>query len=90
MLANEKGTRGQGKGKGAWPEAGKGKGAQKGAAKGGGKGAFKGTCFACGKMGHRASECRTRQANAVEEEETEENEDEAHIHGVWSIGLCMR
>ena len=36
--------------------------------KGGGKGGlFKGSCFVCGKTGHRAIECTERVANSVDE-----------------------
>ena len=56
----------------------------KGFDKGHGKG-FKGTCFACGKLGHRASECRApKQANMVEEEQVEE--EEVPLGGVWAVG----
>ena len=88
-------AKGTGKGKGKSPESGKGgqpswmKGGGKGA-KGGTKGGgFKGACFLCGKTGHRAVECRSRQANAVDEDEPwaeDEQQEEVPLGGVWAVG----
>jgi hypothetical protein len=73
----------KGKGKGQKGD-GKGKG-QKGDGKGSGKsGGFKGSCYTCGKQGHRSNECRSRNANAVEEY-PEEQEEIAPVGGVWMI-----
>ena len=73
----------KGKGKGQKGD-GKGKG-QKGDGKGSGKsGGFKGSCYTCGKQGHRSSECRSRNANAVEEY-PEEQEEIAPVGGLWMI-----
>jgi hypothetical protein len=73
----------KGKGKGQKGE-GKGKG-QKGDGKGSGKGGgFKGFCYTCGKQGHRSNECRSRNANAVEEYH-EEQEEIAQVGGVWMV-----
>jgi hypothetical protein len=80
-----------GKGKGiVYGKGGKGKGDGKG--KGGGKG-YQGACFTCGKVGHKAWECRSGRpigANAVEEDEYE---DDGHVHAgaveigtVWNVG----
>ncbi len=88
-------TKGKGKGRGKGPvhdcskgRATWGKGGAKGssatATKGAAKGSFKGTCFSCGKSGHRAAECQTRHANAVEE--TEGENEEAQLGGIWAVG----
>ena len=80
-----------GKGKGPAQEKGKGgatgwgKSAGKGG-KGGPKGSFKGTCFICGKAGHRAADCTMKQANAVKKHEHEEEGEEVELGGVWTIG----
>jgi hypothetical protein len=52
--------------------------------KGKGKG-INGECFHCGKWGHRAAECRSREANAVEEEQVQTIEEVA-VGGVWMVG----
>ena len=73
----------KGKGKGQKGDT-KGKG-QKGDGKGSGKsGGFKGFCYICGKQGHRSNECRSRNANAVEEHR-EEQEEIAQVGGVWMV-----
>jgi len=85
------GKGGDGKGKGA---DGKGKGNQywsKGAGKGQGGagkagGGYQGTCWKCGQVGHKAAECWVRTAAAVETEETEKEEAEVELGGVWMIG----
>ncbi|CAE7029864.1 unnamed protein product [Symbiodinium sp. CCMP2592] len=56
-----KGNQDKGKGyKGKWAHEG-GKQGKKG-------GAVKGPCFVCGRMGHRAAECRDRRVNHVEDD----------------------
>ena len=73
------GVRGNAKGKG------KGKGGGKAGVKGSGRGvAFKGSCFACGKIGHRANECTERAANSVEDL-GDEDASVSPIGGVWMI-----
>ena len=52
--------------------------------KGSGEGGFKGSCFRCGQQGHRANECRNHSANAVEEED--EEEEAVPLGGVWMVG----
>ena len=69
--ANRKSGYEKGKGKGVTDvyrggDTGKGKGD-----KGAGKSGFKGTCYKCGKQGHRAADCRTR-VNMVDEYEDED------------------
>ena len=59
---------------------GKGKGD-----KGAGKGGFKGTCYKCGKQGHRAADCRTRM-NMVDEHEDEDECEMQPVGRVWTIG----
>ena len=79
------------KGKGA-PEKGKGKGKSKGKGsadadkpKGKGKGGYQGTCWKCGKVGHKSAECR--QVGAVDEEADEEEGDgEVQVGTVWHVG----
>ena len=67
-----KGHDGKGEGKGGYGK-GDGKGGYKGkgfvAWQGGGKGGqFQGNCHHCGKFGHRAADCRSRNVNEVEGE----------------------
>ena len=85
--ANRKGgyEKGKGKGKGVTDvyrggDKGKGKGD-----KGAGKGGFKGTCYKCGKQGHRAADCRTR-VDMVDEYEDEDECEMQPVGGVWTIG----
>ena len=40
----------------------------------------------CGKAGHRAAECYSRAANAVEGEEGGEEGEEVELGGIWHIG----
>ena len=92
--ARECATPAQVKGKGKGPsEKGKGKGGKgKGKSftdtdktKGKGKG-YQGTCWKCGKVGHKSAECR--QIGSVEEEACEEEEDggEIAVGTVWHVG----
>ena len=53
--------------------------------KGAGKGGFKGTCYKCGKQGHRAADCRTR-VDMVDEYEDEDECEMQLAGGVWTIG----
>jgi hypothetical protein len=79
--------KGKGKGKGKTND-GKGKGKGKGA---GGKG-YQGTCFKCGKVGHKANECwgQARTAYGVDIEDDEEEggleQGEREVGGVWMVG----
>ena len=90
-VAAGKGSKGKGKGKGPAQEQGKGgatgwgESAGKGG-KGGPKGSFKCACLICNKAGHRAADCTTKQANAVEEQEQEQEGEEAELGGLWTIG----
>jgi hypothetical protein len=86
-------SKGKGKGKGPSHDWGKGgatwgkgnfKGSPAAETKGASKGSFKGACFTCGKPGHRAYECRARQANAVEE--FEDDGEEIQLGGIWTVG----
>ena len=76
--------KGHGKGKGKGPDKGKGKGAP-------GKG-YQGTCWNCGKVGHKSAECwvDTRSTAAVSEADAEEYDGEACeerrcVDSVWTI-----
>ena len=80
----------KGKGKGA-QEKGKGKGKSKGkgyteADKGKGKGkGYQGSCWKCGRVGHKAAECR--QVGSVDEEAADEEGDgEVQVGTVWHVG----
>jgi len=85
-------AKGKGKGKGigkGGKDAGKGwKGLGKGGKDAGGKGAtaFRGECWKCGKTGHRAVECRARQANMVEEDGANKEDQDQEVGGLWTIG----
>ena len=50
--------------------------------KSGGKG-YQGACWKCGVVGHKAIECRSRGANAVEQDGDEHEE---QVGGLWTIG----
>jgi hypothetical protein len=82
------GAKGKGKGGGNPKGGGKGKG---GADKGKGKGkGYQGTCWKCGRAGHKSAECR--QIGSVDEEaEEEENEEEEEVgvHTVWHSGAVQ-
>ena len=102
-------AKGDGKGKGNYYGKGGGKDFGKGGGKDFGKGGgkdygkggksfgkgYQGTCFICGKVGHKAWECRSgKQVGAVDEEEDEEEHHHCHevpagsveIGTVWNIG----
>ena len=82
--------KGKGKGKG-WQGADGGKSGGKGGAKAQGKGAvgkgYQGTCWNCGKVGHKSAECwQGRSAAAVDEvEDEEEGEQRRSVDSVWMI-----
>ena len=93
-LARECATKGKGKGDGKGGKGGGkaafkgygGKGESKGGVKGTsgpGKG-YQGTCWRCGKVGHKQAECRVQQANSIDEEN--EAADHVDVGGVWMIG----
>ena len=76
------GTKGEGKGfgKASYGYGTKGKG-QVQNDKGKGKG-YQGTCWSCGKVGHKANECTARDAGYVEEEGEEES---VEVEGMWDV-----
>jgi hypothetical protein len=96
------GDKGKGKGnfngKGGGKDSGKG-GKDGGKGKSSGKG-YQGTCFTCGKTGHKAWECRSgaRRVGAVDEEDADDDDDHdktpdktvatghVEINTVWSVG----
>ena len=73
---------GKGKGSGKWDQ-------QQGDPKGKGKGkGYQGTCFKCGKVGHKAAECWNHRAYSVEEEESEEPVEERaeqNVERMWLV-----
>ena len=75
------GTKGEGKGfgKASYGYGAKGKG-QVQNDKGKGKG-YQGTCWNCGKVGHKANECTARDAAHVEEVE----EETVEVEGMWDV-----
>ena len=86
-----KGDKGKGKGFGnVYGKGGKdfSKGGKGGKDGGKGKG-YQGTCFNCGKVGHKAWECRSKRVDAVDEEEVEDEGVPAgmvEIGTVWNVG----
>ena len=81
-----KGGKAKGKVKGLDKGVGKGgKGGGDGGTKGKGKG-YQGTCYTCGKVGHKAWECRARNVNAVQEESGGETEDVVDVGTIWNVG----
>lgn len=75
----------KGKGKGSF-EKGFGKSSGKdNKGKGKGKGPFMGSCWKCGKTGHKSNECYVK-VNGVGEEEAEDGHTEIEVGGVWMIG----
>jgi hypothetical protein len=99
-MARECPTKGKGKGgkgeaKGSYrgppqqqPQQNYNKGDGKSGGKGDGKGkGYQGKCFKCGLVGHKAVECRVRQANVVQEVSGQDLDGEVEdIGGVWTIG----
>jgi hypothetical protein len=90
-----KGTFGKGGGKDSGKGSGKdfGKGG-KDSGKGGASGkGYQGACFNCGKIGHKAWECRSGKGiHAVEEQEDEKDEVPAgavEIGTIWNIGAVQ-
>ena len=75
----------KGDGKASWKSGGKGdgKGYSKGSGKAAGKG-YQGICRRCGKVGHKAAECRVKDVGEVDEELEAKGEEE--VGGVWTIG----
>ena len=51
--------------------------------KGGGKG-YQGTCWTCGKVGHKSNECNTTQVNGIDAED-DEPQNATSVGGVWTI-----
>ena len=78
------GAKGWKGGKDAGKDGGKGdKGGDKGAGKGKG---YQGTCYRCGKVGHKASECYVRIQSVEEEGYGEDVGEETEVGGVWLVG----
>ena len=83
-----KGDSFKGGGKGQWSKGG-GKGPQmQPNPKGNGKG-YQGTCWKCGKVGHKSNECWNHKAFNVEEDAEEPQEDmeaqEGNVDSVWLV-----
>ena len=81
--------KGKGKGKGVG-KGGKGEYATNkgGGKKGSGKGSgYQGSCWNCGKVGHKAAEC---QAGKGVNEVTEETREVASVGGVWSVSAVEK
>ena len=85
-----KGGKGAEKGKGKGAEKGKGKGKGPGEGKAGGKGGgwkgkgkgYQGTCWSCGRIGHKQNECTTWVQGMEESHQETTNED---CGGVWLV-----
>ena len=83
VCANRQSRSLKGGGKGEPKGKGKGKGTEGFKGKGSGKG-YQGTCYECGKVGHKASECwRAKRAYAVEGGDG--HEDEGHDEDAQNI-----
>jgi hypothetical protein len=85
-----KGSAGKGYGKNGGSQNFKGNKGDKGKGKGkGGKG-YQGTCFNCGKVGHKAAECRGARSWPTQavEEELEEEAEGVGVNGVGACGGC--